>query len=130
MGRIVSAVTEHRSVDGAEAEIQQARGLASNQIPLDMLRIPQLETRAVTAAPTNVGVSEQPPILPVFAAGVGAFLMATRPTVPAGDLAYPILDQRPDVHGPHTDSTSHAETDGFVFEQSAPAREALRVLFV
>ena len=123
VGRVLSAVMEHRSVDGAESEIQQARGLASNQIPLDMLRIPQLETRAVTSAPTNVGTSEQPPILPVFAAGVGAFLMAERPTVPAGDLAYPILDQRPDVGGPHTDSTVHDETSGtFSSSLLQPAR--------
>ena len=123
VGRVLSAVMEHRSVDGAEAEIQQARGLASNQIPLDMLRIPQLETRAVTAAPTNVGTEEQPVILPVFAAGVGAFLMATRPTVEMGDLAYPILDQRPDVGGPHTDSTAHDETSGsFSSSLLQPAR--------
>ena len=123
VGRVLSAVMEHRSVDGAEAEIQQARGLASNQIPLDMLRLPQLETRAVTAAPTNVGTQEQPVILPVFAAGVGAFLMASRPTVPAGDLAYPILDQRPTVGGPHTDSTAHDETSGtFSSSLLQPAR--------
>ena len=123
VGRVLSAVMEHRSVDGAESEIQQARGLASNQIPIDLLRLPQLETRAVTSGPTNVGVSEQPPILPIFAAGVGAFLMATRPIVPMGDLAYPILDQRPDVHGPHTDSTAHDETSGsFSSSLLQPAR--------
>ena len=49
--------------------------------------------------PTNVGASEQPVILPVFAAGVGAFLLAADAADrdAAGDLAYPILDQRPDM---------------------------------
>ena len=66
-----------------------------------MLRLP-VEHRAVTTAPTNVGTTEQPAIMPVFAAGVGAFLGADRPTVTAGTVAYPVLDQRPDVGGPHT----------------------------
>ena len=111
VGRILTAFVEHRSVDGAEAEIQALRGLASNQIPLDMLRAP-VEHRAVTTGPTNVGTAEQPAIMPVFAAGVGAFIGADRPTVDAGLVAYPVLDQRPTVGGPHTDSTSVDETTG------------------
>ena len=50
--------------------------------------------------------------MPVFAAGVGAFLGASRPTVPSGTVAYPVLDQRPDVGGPHTGSESVDETTG------------------
>ena len=111
-GKILTAYVERRSTDGAEAEIQQHRGLASNQIPLDMLRLPAVETRAVTTGPTNVGTTEQPAIMPIFAAGIGAFLMADRPTVDAGTVAYPILDQRPTVGGPHADSTAVDETTG------------------
>ena len=111
VGRIMTAFVEHRTVDGAEAEVQQHRGLASNQIPLDMLRAP-VEHRAVTTGPTNVGATEQPTIMPVFARGVGAFLGADRPTVDAGTVAYPVLDQRPTVGGPHTDSASVDETTG------------------
>ena len=76
-----------------------------------MLRLP-VEHRAVTTAPTNVGTTEQPAIMPVFAAGVGAFIGADRPTVDAGTVAYPVLDQRPTVGGPHTDSTAVDETTG------------------
>ena len=112
LGRIMTAFVEHRSVDGAEAEVQQHRGLNANQIPLDMLRLPPVETRAVTTGPSTVGTAEQPAIMPVFARGVGAFLGADRPTVDAGTVAYPVLDQRPDVGGPHTDSTSVDETTG------------------
>ena len=107
----MTAFVEHRSVDGAEAEVQQHRGLASNQIPLDMLRAP-VEHRAVTTGPTNVGSQEQPVIAPVFARGVGAFLGADRPTVDAGTVAYPVLDQRPTVHGPYAASESAEETTG------------------
>ena len=111
VGRILTAYVEHRSTDGAEAELQQDRGLATNQIPLDMLRLP-VEHRAVTTGPTNVGTTAQPAIMPVFAAGVGAFIFADRPTVDAGTVAYPVLDQRPTVGGPHTDSASVDETTG------------------
>ena len=111
VGRVLTAVVEHRSVDGAEAELQQHRGLASNQIPLELLRVP-VEHRAVTPGPDHVGTAEQPAILPVFAAGVGAFIGADRPTVDAGTVAYPVLDQRPTVGGPHTDSTAVDETTG------------------
>ena len=53
LGRIMTAFVEHRSVDGAEAEVQQHRGLNANQIPLDMLRLPPVETRAVTTGPST-----------------------------------------------------------------------------
>ena len=122
VGRILTAYVEHRSVDGAESELQQDRGLAANQIPLDLLRAP-VEHRAVTTGPTNVGTSEQPAIMPVFAAGVGAFIFADRPTVDAGTVAVPVLDQRPVVGGPHTDSTAVDETDGsFSSELLTPGR--------
>ena len=122
VGRIVAAFAEHRSCDGAESEIQQHHGLQSNQIPLDLLRLP-VEHRAVTTGPTNVGTTEQPVIMPIFAAGVGAFIGADRPVVDAGTVAYPVLDQRPTVGGPHTDSTSVDETTGsFSSELLTPGR--------
>ena len=122
VGRIMTAFVEHRSVDGAEAEVQQHRGLNQNQIPLDMLRAP-VEHRAVTTGPTNVGTTEQPAIMPVFSLGVGAFIGADRPTVDAGTVAYPVLDQRPSVAGPHSDSTSVDETTGsFSSELLTPGR--------
>ena len=111
VGRIMTALVEHRSTDGADAELQQHRGLASNQIPLDLLR-PPVEHRAVTTGPAHVATTEQPAIMPVFARGIGAFIFADRPTVDAGTVAYPILDQRPTVGGPHTDSTAVDETTG------------------
>ena len=61
--------------------------------------------------------------MPVFAAGVGAFIGADRPTVDAGTVAYPVLDQRPTVGGPHTDSTAVDETTGsFSSELLTPGR--------
>ena len=122
VGRILTACVEHRSTDGADAELQQHRGLNQNQIPLDLLRLP-VEHRAVTTGPPNVGTTEQPAIMPVFARGIGAFIFADRPTVDAGTVAYPVLDQRPTVGGPHTDSTAVEETTGsFSSELLTPGR--------
>ena len=105
VGRILDAVIDGREVDGLERELQTERGLASNQIPIEMLR-------AATPAPADVGSSEQPVVQPVFAQGDMAFLRIPQRTVPVGDAVFPILTTRPTVGGPHTDSTEVAETDG------------------
>ena len=125
---------EHRALDGAEGELQQEFGLAPNQIPIEMLRgadsYGATEHRAVTAAPTNVAVVEDPVVRPVFASGAGAFLGIWRPTVDAGDAVYPVLKTRPTVGGPHTDSTDVAETNGtFSADLLAPGRIQASFLF-
>ena len=111
VGRMITAIAEHRMSDGADAELQQHHGLAANQIPLDLLRAP-VEERAVTPSLTNVGTQEQPVVPPVFAAGVGAFLAIDRPSVAQGDAVYPVLTTRPTVGGPHADSTDVPDTTG------------------
>ena len=121
-GVVILAVSEKRACLGAELELQQAHGLAANQIPLDMLRVEQ-RAAGVTTAPTNVGTEQSEIIQPVFAAGAGAFLGIDRPTVAAGDAVYPVLSTRPDVGGPHSDSTDVAETDStFDADLLAPDR--------
>ena len=121
-GAIILAVTEKRHCLGAELELQQAHDLAENQIPLDMLRVEQ-RAAGVTTAPTNVGTSQAEIVQPVFASGAGAFLGITRPTVAAGDAVFPVLSTRPDVGGPHSDSTDVAETDStFNADLLAPER--------
>ena len=113
IGSIFAAAVEHRSADGAEAELQKHLHLSANQIPIDMLR-GERETRAVTTAPTSVGTMESEVVMPVFADGIGAFLGVDRPVVDAGDSVYPVLATRPAVRGPHTDSSAAAETDGTI----------------
>ena len=104
-------------------ELQQAHGLAENQIPIDMLRMPELRAAGVTTAPTNVGTSQAEIVAPVFATGAGAFLGIDRPTVAMGDAVYPVLATRPDVGGPHSDSSDVPETDStFDADLLAPDR--------
>ena len=122
LGAIFSAAVEHRSLDGAESELQAALDLASNQVPVDLLRAP-VEHRAITPAPAHVGTSEQAVLPPIFASGDAAFLGVDQVTVPAGDVAFPVLTNRPTVGGPHTDSTEVAETTGaFSAELVKPER--------
>ena len=122
IGAIFSAAVEHRTTDGAEGELQASLHLAPNQVPLDMLRAP-VEHRAITPAPTHVGTSEQPILAPIFASGDAAFLGVDQVTVPSGDVAFPVLTNRPTVGGPHADSTEVDETTGsFSAELVKPER--------
>ena len=72
LGAIFARAVEHRATDGAESELQAALDLAPNQVPIDLLRAP-VEHRAITPAPTHVGASEQPVLMPIFADGDAAF---------------------------------------------------------
>ena len=122
-GAIILSVTEKRNCSGAELELQQAHGLAENQIPLSMLRLPEVRAAGVTTAPTNVGTSQAEIVQPVFANGAGAFLSIDRPVVAAGDSVFPVLATRPDVGGPHSDSSDVPETDStFDSDLLAPER--------
>ena len=124
LGAIFAATIEHRLTDGAEAELQAHLKIGPNQVPLGML----IEDRAVTPAPGNTGATEQPVVSAVFANSVGAFLGVDQPTVPAGDLVYPVITSRATVGGPHTDSTSVAETTG-AFEAELLKAERLQASY-
>ena len=122
LGAIFSAAVEHRSTEGAESELQAALHLTPTQVPIDLLRAP-VEERAITPAPTHVGTSEQPILMPIFASGDAAFLNVDQVTVPNGDAAFPVLTNRPTVGGPHADSTEVGETTGaFSAELVKPER--------
>ena len=113
MGAIFSAAVEHRQTDGETAEIQKHFGLASNQVPLEMLRINRgVEQRIAATVPASIGDASQAEVVtPFFATGDGAFLGIERPIVPVGDSAHPVLGTMPSVKGPFSDSTAAAQTD-------------------
>ena len=109
LGDVFAAAVEKRSTSGATKELQDHHQIGPHAIPLDMLRE---EHRAITPAPTNVGVVEQEVIQPVFAFGDAAYLSVSQVQVPSGDAVFPVLTSRPAVGGPHTDSTGVSETTG------------------
>ena len=123
LGRYFAAAFEHRRLDGREAELQQHFKLAGNAFPVEMLRGPAVEHRAVTPAPTDTGASQQPIVQPVFAGGDAAFLGANMPVVDSGDAVFPVLTSRPAVRGPYTDSTAATDTTGaFSADSLSPKR--------
>ena len=71
-----------------------------------------METRGTTPIPTNHEQNQRVPIQPVFSTGDMAFLGIRQETAMAGDLAFPVLTNRPTVGGPHTNSDDAPETDG------------------
>ena len=108
-GDIFAATLEHRSTDGATAELQQHYGIGANQVPLAMLR--EVEDRVVTPAPTNVGQNQAEIIPGVFPASCAAFLGIDMPVVPVGDAVYPVLTKNADVGTP-AKNAAQAETTG------------------
>lgn len=108
IGAVVAALSTGSETSGAVKELQQAHGVPSSSVPLDMLRGPQM---AVTPG-VQTGVDERQTVQPIFAEGDLAFFNIPMDTVPSGDAAYPVLTSRPTVGGPHTDSTTVAETTG------------------
>ena len=119
MGRIMGAVIEHRAIDGREGEMQTELGLASNQVPLSMLRA---EHRAVTPAPGDVGQNQAPIIPYVFPQSVAAFLGVDMPTVGVGEAIFPVLTKKLDVRTPAESGEATETTGAFSAEVLSPAR--------
>ena len=117
LGEIVNAVMDNRATTGAAAELQADRGLAANQVPLAMF-----QARALTAAPGNVGVNEQPIIPGVFPTSVAAFLGVDMPTVGVGEAVFPVITTNAAVEA-LAESAEGTETDGtFSGDKLAPGR--------
>ena len=117
VGSIFEATLEHRSTDGAEAELQAHYHLAANAIPLALL-----EVRAVTAAPGQVAQNQAAIIPGVFPASCASFLAVDMPTVPTGDAVYPVLATNADVGTP-AENAAQAETTGsFSADVLSPSR--------
>ena len=116
VGEIFDAALSKRSIDGASAEIQQHYGLDQNQIPLALLvktwpDNDELETRAVTPAPGNVGQEQQTIVPYVFPQSAASFLGVDMPTVGVGEQVFPVLTAELSVGAP-AENAAQAETTG------------------
>ena len=101
-GDVFVAALDGRDPDGATRELQAELKLAGNQVPLALLRPAMerrgggpadLETRAITPAPANVGQQQSTIIPGVFPQSVATFLHIDMPTVDVGEKVYPVLTQ-------------------------------------
>ena len=119
IGDVFSSVLSGHQITGAMAELQQARGLRSNEVSIYQL---QGEQRVATQAPTNVGANQQPIIPYVFPGSSAAYLSVDIPVVGAGEAVFPVLTSELMVHTP-IEGGAAAETDGtFSSEALKPAR--------
>ena len=123
LGTMIGNVIEQRSQEGAEKELADHYGLSHRQIPMTMLREWQeLETRAATPAPTNVGTMQQETLTYVFPQSVGAFLGVDMAQVANGETVYPVLSTSPTVAAP-AEGVTVPETDGvFTSDVLTPGR--------
>ena len=117
LGNIFDCTLEHRSTDGAEAELQQHHGLASNMVPIDLL-----ETRAVTPAPGNVAQNQAAIIKGVFPQSAAAFLGISMPTVGVGESIFPVLTKNATVHTPAENAAAAETTGSFSADVLTPKR--------
>lgn len=127
LGQLLLNVYEQRQSDGALGELQRHHGLASNQIPLALLRSTPGDVEQYAAGLSTIPANRQQGqrmIVPeVFATGDTSYLMIPQETVPAGDAVFPIIATRPTVGGPHNDSTDVAETQAtFTSDLLQPGR--------
>ena len=127
VGEIFDAALSKRSVDGASAELQKHYGLDQNQVPLALLvrswpDNDELETRAVTPAPADVGEVQQSIVPYVFPQGAASFLGVSMPTVGVGEQVYPVLTATLSVGTP-AENAAQAETTGaFSADVLSPGR--------
>ena len=115
-GEIFDAAINHNPITGATRELQQHYGLDGNSIPLALLvrswpTDDELETRAVTAAPGQVGKNLSSIIPWVFPQSAAAFLGVDMPSVGVGENVYAVLTKELDVRTP-AENADAAETTG------------------
>ena len=130
LGTMLQAILEGRSQDGPELELQNFYQLKNNQVPITLLRAwerfdeerRELETRAATPAPTNVGRQLQDQLDYVFPMSMTAFLGIPQPTVASGESTYPVLTTAPVIESLDEGATV-TETDGvFTADNLLPRR--------
>ena len=125
VGEIYDSAINHRAVDGATAEIQTHYGLESNQVPLALMVRSwdeDLETRAVTPAPGQVGQNQSSIIPYVFPDSAATFCGVSMPTVAVGEPVYPVLTKELDVRTPAENADANETTGTFSANVLSPAR--------
>ena len=123
LGSIFKAAIEHRSADGVEKELQDHFGLASNQIPLEMLRdMETMERRAAATITGDVAVSQSPTIGYIYPRAIAAFLGVSMPTVPVGERTYPVLTTPATVRTPAKSAAAAETTAEFTVKTLVPRR--------
>ena len=125
VGRIFDTVISQRELDGAERELQTELGLASNQIPLQLLNtrsLKRIDTRAVTPGLDDVSITPDPVLPVVFPNSASAFLGVSQPQVAAGERTYPVLTTGATASTPAEGASVAESTGAFSANEVSPSR--------
>ena len=123
----VAAAVEQRGADGAELEYNQARGIAGNRFPLELLA-PPVETRATTD--TDTTTTPRRWLDRLFAGTAAEHIGVTMESVPAGTASFPVTTAGASAaqRQRSTDAAGDAAWTIGVTEMK-PKRNAVRLLF-
>ena len=127
VGEIFDAAVGNRAIEGATAEIQQHYGVDQNVVPLALLvrswpEDNDLERRAVTPAPSNVGQNQSSIISYVFPDAAASFMGIDMPTVGVGEAVYPVLTSTLAVRTPAENADADETTASFTADLLTPSR--------
>ena len=120
VGDVFGLVINGGAPSGAMLELQQDRGMASNEISIRQLM--NLEQRAVTPGAGEVGQNQQPIRAYVFPDSVAAFLGVDMPVVGVGEAVFPVLTSTLSVEALAENAAGTETTGSFSADVLSPAR--------
>ena len=124
VGEILHVAVHGGVTHGATAELQKAHNLDVRQVPLAMLiqDMDALETRAASAAPSDVQGNQQGILMYVFPQSAGTWLGIDMPSVPTGEAIFPILTTAPSVSTPAESAAAGEASATFTSDVLVPKR--------
>ena len=125
VGAMFDSVLGGSRPSGEIAELQQHFSLESNQIPIQLLtrhHDDDIEKRAVTPAPGNVGQNQMGIVPYIFPMSASAFLGVDQPTVPTGEAVFPVLTSELSVGTPAENAEQGETTGAFSADVLSPSR--------
>ena len=131
---VVQRVLESRSVSGATAELQEHRGLADNQLPIELLAgrarpASEVRTNGQTSAPSDTQGNQQPITPALFPESQTAWLGCATPTVAVGESVFPVLTTSADVKTPGGGANAADSAAAFTASVLTPKRLQASVFF-
>ena len=121
-GLVFDLLNGRSGTDGAMQEFQKEYGLGDNDISVRMLRDDDIETRAVSPAPANVGQQQASIVGYVFPRSIAAFLGIDMPVVGVGENVYPVMTSELQVRTPAENADADETTAAFSAQVLSPAR--------
>ena len=125
VGQMFDSVLGGSRPSGQIAELQEHYELESNQIPVQLLtrrHDDEIEKRAVTPAPGDVGQNQQGIVNYVFPMSAAAFLGVEQPTVGVGESVFPVLTSELTVGTPAENAEQNETTGAFSADVLSPSR--------